>query len=236
LAVILSDSSYSSEDGVFKNKFGITDGNKLLEVEYQITAQRAGDLDLNPDLIQASKFDLPKLQSIHKHLFNEIYEWAGKIRTVPSSKRAENGFISRFSEPENIIADWQILAAKIDALRDDKDSAFLLKKDALADIFIEANSIHPFPEGNGRSLQVFMTQLAKEENIELDFKKATPSEWNLACSVSGKHFRLFEHVHKIELPPNPTPIKKIFNAIATPAIVSELKIPRRVKKDLDFGR
>lgn len=232
----MDSSSYSNDDGVFKNKFGIADAQTLNALEYSITRRKALEIESDASKDPVPKFDLPRLQSIHEHLFSEVYEWAGKIRTVPSSKRADNCFISRFSEPVNIITDWQNLATKIEIVQSDKASDFLLKKDALADIFIEANAIHPFPEGNGRSLQVFMTQLAKEQNIELDFEKASPSAWNLACSVSGKHFRLFEHVHKIELPPNPEPIKKIFDAIATPAIASELNLPRRIKKDLDFGR
>lgn len=232
----MNDRSYTNADGVFKNRFGISDANKLAEVEYQITATKAGELGLNFVQSPLSRFDLSGLQTIHEYLFSEIYEWAGKVRTVPSAKCAENGLISRFSEPESIVADWETLASKIDVFQGGQASDFLVKKDALADIFIEANAIHPFPEGNGRTLQVFIRQLAKAQNIELDFEKTTPSEWNLACSISGKHYRLFEHVHKIELPPNPLPIKQIFDAIATPTITSKLTIPIKTKKDLDFGR
>ena len=97
-----------------------------------------------------------------------------------------------------------------------KGWSFEHKRDALTDIFIAANHIHAFPEGNGRSLQVLMKQLAKERGVHLDYTKAHFQEWNFASAVSGLHGRLFEHLHLIPLPPNAEPIRKIFSDIASP--------------------
>jgi cell filamentation protein len=70
------------------------------------------------------------------------------------------------------------------------------------DIFVQANHIHPFPEGNGRSLQVFMKQLAQEQGVKLDYTKTNANEWNRASAVSGTHGRLFEHQYLIPNPPD----------------------------------
>lgn len=90
------------------------------------------------------------------------------------------------------------------------------KHEALVDIFIEANHIHPFPEGNGRSLQVFMKQLAAEQGVELDYRKINSSNWNRSCAISGVYGRLFEYQYLIPSPPDMEPIKKIFMDMASP--------------------
>ena len=83
-------------------------------------------------------------------------------------------------------------------------------------IFIEANRIHPFPEGNGRSLQVFMQELAFKQGVKLNYAKVSAREWNAASAVSGTHGRLFEGMHFIPAKPDPEPIRRVFKAIASP--------------------
>ena len=56
---------------------------------------------------------------------------------------------------------------------------FRTAKDKLVDIMVEANYSHPFPEGNGRSLQVFMSQLAQEKNIQIDYSQVDSEMWNM---------------------------------------------------------
>ncbi len=89
---------YIDENGVFVNKFGITDPETLHEVEYQITARQARDWAERKPHTDIG-FGLTRLQTIHAHLMGEIYAWAGKIRTVPSRKRGSFASVTEFANP-----------------------------------------------------------------------------------------------------------------------------------------
>lgn len=207
---------YTNETGVFKNKLGFTDANQLKSIEYEVTSARAEDILTGEISLGVSGYGLERQAAIHKHLFQDVYEWAGKTRTVPSSKRADNGMVSRFAEPDAIAKDWQELEKKTSEFVAGRGLSFEHKRAALCDIFIAANRIHAFPEGNGRCLQVFMKELAREQGVDLDYTKVDSREWNLASAVSATHGYLFERVYLIPSPPNPEPIKKIFAEIVSP--------------------
>ena len=73
---------YIQNNGTLKNKFGITDYQKLNEAEKNITFTKF----LNIDKTYKTKFDINYLKSIHKHIFGDIFDWAGEFRTVPIEK------------------------------------------------------------------------------------------------------------------------------------------------------
>ena len=210
--------AYTDEKGVFKNLLGQTDAEALRVAEYTCTSYRASEILGGHVRLNVSGFGLERQVAVHKHLFQDVYELAGKIRTVPSSKRAEMGGITRFADPEAITKDWQALEKKTAAFAAAKQLSFDEKREALASIFIEANRIHPFPEGNGRSLQVFMTELALEQGVDLNFARVSARDWNAASAVSGTHGRLFEGMHFIPSKPDPEPIKWVFAQVASPAV------------------
>lgn len=209
--------AYTDGKGVFKNLLGQTDPEALRVAEYACTKSRSAEILGGHVRLNVSGFGLERQVAIHKHLFQDVYEWAGKIRTVPSSKRAEMGGVTRFADPDAIVSAWQALEKKTVAFAAAKQLGFGEKREALASIFIEANRIHPFPEGNGRSLQVFMKQLALEQDVNLDFAKVSARDWNAASAVSGTHGRLFEGMHFIPSKPDPEPIKSVFAQVASPA-------------------
>lgn len=209
--------AYTDGKGVFKNLLGQTDPEALRVAEYACTKSRSAEILGGHVRLNVSGFGLERQVAIHKHLFQDVYEWAGKIRTVPSSKRAEMGGVTRFADPDAIVSAWQALEKKTVAFAAAKQLGFGEKREALASIFIEANRIHPFPEGNGRSLQVFMKQLALEQEVNLDFAKVSARDWNAASAVSGTHGRLFEGMHFIPSKPDPEPIKSVFAQVASPA-------------------
>ena len=209
--------AYTDGKGVFKNLLGQTDPEALRVAEYACTKSRSAEILGGHVRLNVSGFGLERQVAIHKHLFQDVYEWAGKIRTVPSSKRAEMGGVTRFADPDAIVSAWQALEKKTVAFAAAKQLGFGEKREALASIFIEANRIHPFPEGNGRSLQVFMKQLALEQDVNQDLAKVSARDWNAASAVSGTHGRLFEGMHFIPSKPDPEPIKSVFAQVASPA-------------------
>ncbi|WP_051542838.1 Fic/DOC family protein [Thiothrix lacustris] len=78
---IANDPACYPDSSVLINKLGIHDAEELDEVEKTLTESRAALFE--PDF---TAFDLPSLQAIHYHLFQDIYAWAGELRTVDISK------------------------------------------------------------------------------------------------------------------------------------------------------
>lgn len=216
---------YLNQQGVLINKFNIEDKETLQQVEYDITTQKQSEILSGNAITNIEGFGFERQQAIHKYLFEDIYEWAGKTRTVPYSKEMENGLTSVFANPEQIQPRWNELEKLTRAFTESNNLNHEQKINKLTEIFVEANHLHPFPEGNGRSLQVFMQQLAKTQNIYLDYTKNNPQEWNHASAVSGIYGRLIEQdnqkfLHKYAS--NQEPIQKIFTNMAQPMLKQEL--------------
>lgn len=212
----VTDRYLNSETGVFFNKMGIEDATELREFEYSTAATKARELLEDKTLIRSTGFDFARQKEIHHHLFQDVYEWAGKERTTPLRKANEVRQVSVFTEPDEIAKHWSQVAERANAFAQSKGLSKEEKVAELAALFIEINKIHAFPEGNGRATQVFMQQLAQTQGINLDYTKVDKESWNLACSQSGNLHRRFEG-HLIPIQSNSFGISQIFNAIATDA-------------------
>ena len=212
-------SLYRDDNGVLTNQLGITDREELHKVEYLLTGEKIDEILSGKALVGVQGYGLERQQAIHQHLFEGIYEWAGKVRTVPSSKGMGGGLVSIFANPDEIRQVWGLLEQKTARFARAENLSFEQKLEELTDIFIQANHAHPFPEGNGRSLQVFMRQLAAEQGIRLDYSKNNKDEWNHASAISGLYGVFWEdngEKYVNLLPSNKEPIKAIFRNMASP--------------------
>jgi cell filamentation protein len=146
---------------VLTNKAGITDQDLLDEYEGDFTAIRHLELMQNP---VEGAFDLAHLCKIHQHLFQDVYDWAGEIRSVDIIRGD-----SRFCNVRQIRSYSNTLFS---ALAGEK---YLLNLEPevfasrLAHYLSEINAIHPFREGNGRVQRLFISQVAKHAGYALDF-------------------------------------------------------------------
>lgn len=189
---------YRDENGVMLNKLGIKDEAFLLKLEAEITSSKIANITTGAVRIQTKEFDLARLQEIHKFLFGSLYEWAGKLREAASAKDIPGTeFVGVFTAPSKIAEEWKDIEIATAKFASSKGMSLEDKLNALTDIFIAANNTHPFVEGNGRTLQLFMTQLAAEQGIVLDFTKirddnAMKSAWNFASAMSGVYGLLSE--------------------------------------------
>ncbi len=146
---------------VLKNKAGISDQDLLDQYEADFTLIRL--LELAKNAVEGG-FDLDHLCQIHGYLFQDIYEWAGKIRTVDII-RGE----SRFCNVRHIqtYADTVFSSLKgEDYLRHLSKEQFAARA---AHYLSEINAIHPFREGNGRVQRLFMSQLAEHAGYSLSY-------------------------------------------------------------------
>lgn len=165
-----------SKNGVLINKFGINDQEELNKKENNITSVQIVKLSINP--IKGS-FDLKHLQAIHKHIFGQIYRWAGNIRNIDISKGN-----SMFATNSRIIPEAEKLFSQLSKENYLKNTEPEKIASRLAYYLGEINAIHPFREGNGRTQRVFISQLAKEAGFELTFEKTTQAEM-IQASISA---------------------------------------------------
>jgi len=153
---------------VLKNKAGITDQALLDEYEGDFTAIRLLELTQNP--IQGS-FDLAHLCKIHSYLFQDVYEWAGEVRSVDIIRGD-----SRFCNVRQIQSYSHTIFS---ALATEKYLVNLepaVFANRLAHYLSEVNAIHPFREGNGRVQRLFVSQLAEHAGYSLDYSALDQAE------------------------------------------------------------
>ena len=142
------------ESGVLRNLLRIADAAELRHVEASLTASRIYDLIREPI---SGDYDLIHLQVVHQHIFQDVYEWAGELRTVPIGRGT-----ALFSRPEHLRADADELfswLARTDYLRGLSRAAFV---GGLTELHSDLNALHPFRDGNGRAQRAFLGRLARD--------------------------------------------------------------------------
>ena len=153
---------------VLKNKAGITDQEQLDEYEGDFTAIRLLELTQNP--VEGS-FDLAHLCKIHQYLFQDVYEWAGEVRTVDII-RGDSRFCNvRLIQSYSNTVFSSLAAEKY--LLNLEATAFAKR---LAHYLSEINAVHPFREGNGRVQRLFILQLAEYAGYSLDYSALEQAE------------------------------------------------------------
>lgn len=148
---------------VLKNKAGLKSPAKLERFETAMTFARSEEPLPNGRLSAAHYC------AVHRHLFQDVYEWAGKYRTVRMSKDA-----SMFCYPEHIRVEMQRLFAWLreqDYLRGRHADAFAA---GAAHFLSELNAIHAFREGNGRTQLTFLALVANRAGHPLDLGRLDP--------------------------------------------------------------
>lgn len=199
--------------GVMVNKLGLSDAKQLEQIEYAITAVRIQELRVSP---VRGEFGLAHLKAIHTRLFGDIYEWAGQERTVNFSKRdvKEPWWKSRFADHGRI---GEVMAMAADQVKSDGYLKGMKPADFVAGLtkfYVAVNHAHPFPEGNGRSTQTLIAQLAREAGYELRFDAVDRERWNHAAARSMPQQNVREPA--MTRPADARLIHEVFRDIARP--------------------
>lgn len=164
---------------VFINLLGLQTEKDLKAKEAPITQLRTGELHKYPDLVLRT-FDLPHLKAIHKHLFQDIYDWAGETRSY--SMRLGGNVFTPHDEIVKYAGVIAQLIAGDDFLRGCSVDDACQK---LAKYLGLINKLHPFPDGNGRTQRIFLSQLAYGVGLGLDWEKAP--QWLIIESAIRAH-------------------------------------------------
>lgn len=154
---------------LLKNKLGITDSIKLAKVEEKITKLKAKQLFEKGKLNSFEVGTFKGLSEIHKALFEDIYDFAGKIRTENISK-------SNFR-----FASAMYLKEALKQIDKMPQSNF----EEIIDKYIEMNIAHPFREGNGRNTRIWLDMILKKEiGKVVDWSKVNKEDYLLAMERS----------------------------------------------------
>ena len=154
---------------MLENKLGIDNSADLAREEERISKKKAVELFENDisDTLEANKFSA--LKAIHKYLFDEIYDFAGQIRTV---NLAKGNF--RF-------APVMYLKAALENIDKMPQSTF----DEIVEKYVEMNIARPFREGNGRSTRIWLDLIFKTElHKVVDWSKVDKEDYLLAMERS----------------------------------------------------
>jgi cell filamentation protein len=160
--------------GVLRNKLGLGTAEELAAAEREITHAA---LILIRESPARATYDLPHLCAIHQRIFDDIYEWAGQIRTVAIAKG------NMFCLPQ------YIESSSVGTFRALRGENFLqgLERgpfiDRLTFYLGEVNAVHPFREGNGRAQRAFFEQLARDAGFTLNWQHLDAAR-NIEASVA----------------------------------------------------
>ncbi len=148
------------------NKLGIQDEQKLLTIEAQFLI--AGIVDIHSIVGEIDFEDSKSIQIIHRYLFQNLYTWAGEFRTINifKNERVLGGLSVIYSDKNQITRDIVKVFEWINAT-DWTSSNFRLASN-FAKLMTELWRIHPFREGNTRTVSIFMKLFADENGIKFD--------------------------------------------------------------------
>lgn len=160
---------YPPDYTVLKNRLGLRDAKELEVFEREFVMQRIAQG------VPSGNFDLAHLRAIHRHLFGDIYVWAGEIRTVEISKDGNQFQFRRYIETG--MADVHRRLVALDLLTGLNAATFAREA---GQIMGDVNYVHPFREGNGRVQLLYLDQLAEHAGHPLDLTLLGRDEWMAA--------------------------------------------------------
>ena len=167
-----------------QNKLGISDSFKLAQAEERISKQKAMELFESGRLDKLDAGTFESLSEIHKFLFEDIYDFAGEIRTVNIAK---GNF--RF-------APVMYLAEALKNIDKMPQSGF----EQIIEKYVEMNIAHPFREGNGRSMRIWLDLMLKKEIKKVvDWSRVDKEDYLLAMERSPVRDTEIKHVLKAAL-------------------------------------
>ena len=163
--ITMIDDPYVLEDGTLKNKLGITDYSKLKNAEADIGFVKLIDIDS----IYEGELNSKLVRDLHKHIFEDIFDWAGEYRIVPIFKQeiVIPGLSLDYEKPQKISesldkkiadldkTDWKKMTTKQISLEFARKLALMWK-------------VHPFRDGNTRTTLAFADLYAREHGFQFD--------------------------------------------------------------------
>jgi cell filamentation protein len=148
---------------VLKNRLDLRTEGELTDFEHAISSQRA------EEPLPAGNLDQQHYCALHHHFYQDVYEWAGELRTVRTSKGG-----NAFCFPEYIDAQLKKLFGELASARHFRGLDADAFAGAAAHFLADLNAIHPFREGNGRTQLTFLKLIADAAGHSIDLRRLDP--------------------------------------------------------------
>lgn len=151
---------------VLKNLLNIKDEKLLSEAESNITYIKLLDID---EKITSETFDYQRLKDIHAYIFGDIYEWAGQERSINIVKgeRVLGGDTVRYSDTNHIERDMKIALEQLNGV-DWENLNIEETSEQFSKLIAKVWQVHPFREGNTRTVMTFATQFAEYHGFKMN--------------------------------------------------------------------
>lgn len=196
----MSDPYLYPDTNILINKFDIRDAERLAEVENDLVYIKLFEVD---EFLDGRKFNTVTLKALHRHLFEDIYAWAGEFRTINIRK------YERVLPGASVdYYDHTVIKKELDAAMKDLSSmiwqkiSLLERASVFSRMFARIWKIHPFREGNTRTVTTFMLGYAKQHQIEMDgslLSKYNAYVRDSLVMASIGEYSEYDHLEKIIL-------------------------------------
>ena len=208
---------YTLSDGLtLKNKFGLRNHEALEIAETRCVTDRLLEIQIGQG--PTGDFDAEHLKAIHRHLFQDVYEWAGYTRdervALSDGTTATEPVLRKIDGKP--FMEGQLIAEGLDRiarrLADENYLRGLTREEfasRAADVMVDLNGVHPFREGNGRTQRVFTEALAHDAGHQLDFSVVS-RERMIQASIAGNEND------------DPSMMRRLFTEISDPERVAAL--------------
>lgn len=177
---------YPPNHRVLRNKLNLRDAAQLDQFERELVAERTAQG------IPTGDFDLAHLRAIHRHLFQDVYDWAGEIRTVEIAKGGNQFQFRQYIGTGMADVHRRIVVAGY--LRNLSARAFAEKA---GEIIGDINYVHPFREGNGRTQALYLEALARQAGHPIDLTRLVRESWMEASKAAhaGRYGPFADCIH-----------------------------------------
>ena len=166
---------------VLRNNFGLTEKAGLNRREANFATARMYELTTGTVAVPG-QFDAAHLKGLHQHLLQDVYEWAGRTRAA-GAFQGDKPLDGPFTKPERVLSygPYATIDERLDAIAAQLKQENYLRglpaekfTERAAYYFDQYNYVHPFREGNGRTLQVAFVELGREAGYEVNFARLGP--------------------------------------------------------------
>lgn len=213
---------YLYANGTLRNRPGIHDRRKLATFERAISRYRQTEIERG--LVDIPRtYDAAHLSKIHRHLFGDVYEWAGQQRAVDIFKRGDKRPFAQVERtPVNHIDRVQAEATARIGRAPWAQANQAMFGHYMAEAFAWLNYAHPFREGNGRSTRLFLEHVSERTSFTLDYAQVTPQNWKERSAATMPPRGSEE--------PDPQPMADLFYSIARPRGRSEAETVASIRE------
>ena len=161
---------------VLINRANLRDPAAARRFESNVTAVRTMTF---PEVLRAGPLNLQHFREIHRHLFQDVYAWAGELRTVNISKGGTS-----FARADLLLTEGNRIfdqLARENYFQGLPKPAFVEK---LASFYGDLNALHPFREDNGRATRAVFELIAERAGYQFDYRRVDRDDWNQSASRS----------------------------------------------------